>query len=400
MRKKIKIGIVWADPYNKNLGVAALSYSATTLVTEILNSQNQPFELVFVGSSKWIDDHTSINGIEIQFTNSFRMNMLDWKAPIKFLLYPKKFKLKKLLTLDYIIDIGEGDSFADIYGNERFNRILSTKLFFSLLGKKQLLLPQTIGPFSDKTHENKAFRAMRKLNYVFCRDRTSYEYTVKHLDRDKVFELIDVAFFLPYTPQKHTKNKINVGINISGLLWNGGYTKSNQFNLKVNYKDLIKSILAYFESQDNVQIHLVSHVVPDDNPIEDDHAVSLEIKNNLFPNVIVSPKFNSPIEAKSYISGLDFFTGARMHACIAAFSSSVPVYPMAYSRKFNGLFLETLNYSSGGDMLHMNDEEILNGISDAFESRKELKSIIRDRMNTIVVERGNILKQKLSDFLS
>ena len=30
--------------------------------------------------------------------------------------------------------------------------------------------------------------------------------------------------------------------------------------------------------------------------------------------------------------------GARMHACIAAFSSGVPVVPMAYSRKFEGLF--------------------------------------------------------------
>jgi polysaccharide pyruvyl transferase WcaK-like protein len=35
---------------------------------------------------------------------------------------------------------------------------------------------------------------------------------------------------------------------------------------------------------------------------------------------------------------MDFFMGARIHACIAAFSSGIPIIPMAYSRKFAGLF--------------------------------------------------------------
>ena len=37
-----------------------------------------------------------------------------------------------------------------------------------------------------------------------------------------------------------------------------------------------------------------------------------------------------------------------MHACIAAFSAGVPVVPMAYSRKFNGLF-GTLGYKRVAD---------------------------------------------------
>ena len=63
-----------------------------------------------------------------------------------------------------------------------------------------------------------------------------------------------------------------------------------------------------------------------------------------YPRAIVAPAFRTPVEAKSYIAGMDFFAGARMHACIAAVSSGVPVYPLAYSRKFNGLFVETLGY--------------------------------------------------------
>lgn len=65
-----------------------------------------------------------------------------------------------------------------------------------------------------------------------------------------------------------------------------------------------------------------------------------------------------------------------MHACIAAISSGVPVYPMAYSRKFNGLFGETLGYSSLGDLKTMDSDEILSGLFAAFAKRNELKKEI------------------------
>src|SRR3546814_3106421 len=43
------------------------------------------------------------------------------------------------------------------------------------------------------------------------------------------------------------------------------------------------------------------------------------------------------------MSSLDYLVAGRMHACIAAFSSGTPVMPVAYSRKFSGLF-GTLGY--------------------------------------------------------
>lgn len=91
-------------------------------------------------------------------------------------------------------------------------------------------------------------------------------------------------------------------------------------------------------------MHLVSHVITDRYAIEDDYRASLSVKSK-FPECVLAPKFSSPVEAKSYISNLDFFTGARMHATIAAFSSGVPVVPVAYSRKFSGLY-GTLGYKN------------------------------------------------------
>jgi polysaccharide pyruvyl transferase WcaK-like protein len=94
------------------------------------------------------------------------------------------------------------------------------------------------------------------------------------------------------------------------------------------------------------------------------------------PSVTVAPAFTSPSEAKSYIAGMDFFMGARMHACIAAFSSGVPVVPMAYSRKFAGLF-GTLGYDETVDCTTQSAQDILTHIFSAFERRSELERSLK-----------------------
>jgi polysaccharide pyruvyl transferase WcaK-like protein len=61
-----------------------------------------------------------------------------------------------------------------------------------------------------------------------------------------------------------------------------------------------------------------------------------------------------------------------MHACIAAFSSGVPVVPMAYSRKFAGLF-GSLGYEQTVDCTSDSNETILSRIFSAYEQRDALK---------------------------
>ncbi|MEI6865485.1 polysaccharide pyruvyl transferase family protein [Flavicella sp.] len=399
--KKIKIGIVWANPYNKNMGVAALAYSALSIIHDVLKTRGiEEFEVSFIGSSKNTSDSLVIGTDKIEFDNVFGFDFYNFKAIVKFLLFPRKYKLRKLIGFDYLFDIAEGDSFTDIYGDKRFNKIKNSKVFFNLLGTKQFLLPQTIGPFKDKNHEKKAFLIMNKMEAVVSRDNKSFLYTKNHLSATIISESIDVAFYLPFDRKHFDKTKINVGINVSGLLWNGGYTRNNQFNLKTNFKKLIFNTLRFFYEKENVQIYIVSHVVPGKSQeVEDDYYAAEELQKT-FPNVILAPRFSNPIEAKSFISGLDFFTGARMHACIAAFSSSVAVCPMAYSRKFNGLFVDTLKYKWLGDCVNSEEVTVLNNIINAFENRVELVDAIDTSLNEIVYPRIKLLKLHISNIIN
>ena len=165
-----------------------------------------------------------------------------------------------------------------------------------------------------------------------------------------------------------------------------------------DYKVLVTKTIEYFSKLNGVKVHLIPHVVPANMSVEDDYAVSLEIKE-LYPNVVVPSKFVNPIEAKSYISGLDFFTGGRMHSCIAAFSSGVPVVPMAYSRKFNGLFKDTLQYKWMGDCVNSSEEDVLREIIHGYENRATLAEDIAKSEKEIIKPRLNRLKEILYESL-
>jgi polysaccharide pyruvyl transferase WcaK-like protein len=395
-----KIAIIWANPYNRNLGVGALAYAALTLVSDTLNKHNQQFEISFIGSSKSIPDSLSINNKVYKFNNIDGLDYFIPKSFAKLILQYKRYKLFKLIFgIDYVLDLGEGDSFSDIYGLTRFNRIFHSKVLFKVLGKKQLLLPQTIGPFKDKEIERKSFKVLESFSSIYARDRKSFNYSNEGVLKGKICESIDVAFYMPYTKVVFNNDVTNIGINVSGLLWHGGYTKNNQFGLKTNYQELIRRVIEYFVKVDNCQVHLVPHVIPNYDHVENDYTVCEFLKNQ-YPEVIVSNRFKTPIEAKSYISGLDFFTGARMHSTIAAFSSGVPVVPMAYSRKFNGLFKETLKYEYMGDLVNEQTEVVFSSIIDGYKKRDKLSENIQCSLKDIVTPRLENLKNELAIFFN
>jgi polysaccharide pyruvyl transferase WcaK-like protein len=262
------------------------------------------------------------------------------------------------------------------------------------------ILPQTIGPFKNHEIKEAAFKSIVRATCCMARDKQSYDYVIKNVPAlQNIKEYIDVAFFLPYKIIKQSPDYIHIGLNVSSLLWHGGYSQDNQFGLKCDYITVIRSIIEYFISFDNVKLHLISHVVSSERNVENDYAVCYDLwdyyRNN---NLILAPLPLGPIDVKSYISGMDFFIGARMHATIGAFSSGVPVVPMAYSRKFNGLFLDTLSYPYMADMKIMSNDEVFNQVRFAFEHRYELKNCVRERMNSIVREKETLLIKDLQNF--
>lgn len=401
----IKVGIIWANLNSPNLGVSALAYSALVIFEEISKRNNVSFEYYLWGRN------TQTRNIEIN-SNTITINELKYflggdkfrylkdfiRRPRVFLNYRNILTLKKC---DILVDTGEGDSYADIYGLSRFRNFnyIKTKFYDSKV--PYILLPQTIGPFESNEAKLKAKTSLEKMSAVIARDSRSYEFCKTIAPDSNLSESIDMAFFLPYDSKIfdcRDQNKINIGVNVSGLLWNGGYTRDNQFGLIDNYRDLIVKLLDYLNSKSDAKVHLIGHVIGEPTSIDEDMHVLSELKRK-YPSFKLAPAFHSPIDAKSYISNMDFFTGSRMHACIAAISSGVPVIPMAYSRKFNGLFCDTLRYPEIIDLKTDRKDMIFDKFKNALENRIYLSERIIEIRNSIINPQKENLIHLLTNYI-
>lgn len=327
----MKIGLMGLEFVSPNKGCEALTYS----IINILNEFN-------------LEENTTIynfSGTDLGYIpkNFSKFKFVDVKPKLKDLTF--KY-IRYLLSCDIILDATMGDSFSDIYSKEYYDNLVFYKKIAQLLCKNYILLPQTYGPFNDEKSENKAIKIFSKAKKIYCRDDLSKEILEKEYNIKNVELASDMAFILPYDKKMYNfddKEQRKIGINISGLLYKGGFHSKNQFNLSINYKEYIDKIIKYFIEKKEYQIFLIPHVIDlSENSHDDDYKICQMLKEK-FPKCILAPVFNTPIEAKSYISNMDIFIGSRMHSTIAAFSSKVVTIPVSYSRKFEGLF-DSLNY--------------------------------------------------------
>ena len=234
-----------------------------------------------------------------------------------------------------VFDFTAGDSFSDIYGEQRFWERTALKELVIKNDIPLILGSQTIGPFKNNKVLDKASSVIKGAKEVFVRDDQSKNYVEEITGRIPKLTT-DIAFFLPFNSKKH-RNK-SVGFNPSGLLWSGGYDGTNQFGLTVEYQKYCKSVIESLLNE-KFEVHLIMHAYYTDNfKYPDNDFIAAKALHEIFPQTILAPEFSSPIEAKSYISQLDVFIGARMHATIGALSAGIPVIPFSYSRKFEGLF--------------------------------------------------------------
>lgn len=361
------IGLLWHSIGHGNLGVDALTRSHIAILQAAADRAGIAPDFVL-----------------LEGTASYAMQAAPAnvrKAPrlrLKEVALGRSGFLKAMRACDVVLDISEGDSFADIYGLLRFFLQFGTKTAAVLYGKRLVLAPQTIGPFERGWTRVLARGLLRRCAHVYARDALTLS-VVRDLGLARnVGEAIDVAFRLPFTPpSREAGGPIRVGMNVSGLLFNQGYTGKNEFGMTLDYAALTRRLIEHFRAMPGVEIWLVPHVDVANRQSPDTDVPVSETLAGEYPGVHVAGPFATSIEAKTFIAGLDFMTAGRMHASIAAFSASVPVVPIAYSRKFNGLF-GTLGYPHYVDGRAQSAEDAFARIRDAFDQRDALRATIAD----------------------
>lgn len=360
----INIGLLWHSMASGNLGVVALTFSQIAIVREAAQAAGQQINIKVFG---WQLDGAIPTAPEFADIEYIGLNA-------KKLLNPKSDFHKALSTCQVVLDVGEGDSFSDIYGLKRLLYLSLTKRFAGASGRKLILSPQTIGPFSTPTSRVLARWALASATRVFARDPLSKDWLDQNGQAKKSDVAIDMAFRLPFTKREKQCNSVHIGLNVSALLYSGGYSGKNELGLSLDFAALTHKIIEWSLALPNAEVWLVPHVMSRDIPGEDDVHVSRQLLEK-HPRLKLAGPFNNPCDAKTFMSGLDFFAGGRMHACIGAFSAGVPTVPLAYSRKFNGLFA-ALEYPVLVDCKVMTTDEAFNHVTKAYEDRAKLTQLV------------------------
>ena len=375
-RREISIGLLWHSAGAGNLGVGALTVGnliSARVAAEALGLSAKFTILHFPGDLK--QDYVADEGLEI-----FEIDTLAMLKPGGF--------WRTIGRLDCILDIGAGDSFTDIYGWKRYAFMWGSKELAYLRGVPLVMSPQTIGPFSKRRYKALAAHAMRKAFAVVARDPESLAAVRAMSPAARAVQSVDVAFQLPFkVPQRVRDGMLDVGVNVSALLVTGGYGGSNDYGLQVDYAQLMRRFIAEQAARKDVRVHLICHVFSERMEADDDARLADKLVQE-FPQVVRAPDFASPSDAKSYIAGLDFLVAGRMHACIAAYSAGVPVVPVAYSRKFSGLFGGVLDYPYQVPVKGLSTEEALSFLRRCLEDRASLKASIAEGQKVVASALG------------
>lgn len=367
--REVSVGLLWHSINSGNLGVGALTISNLALVREAAAMAGVTPRFKILG---FVDRYHPVYVTDVDHLP------LNTKA-----MLPGGVYWKTVGQLDCVLDIGAGDSFADIYGLKRFGYMWLTKLMPVLRGAPLVLSPQTIGPFDRQPYTLLAADAMRRARAVVVRDPLSFGVAQRMSPGTRIVQSVDVAFALPFQPRPRSGDStIDVGVNASGLLFNGGYSGANEFGMQVDYADYTRQLIKALQAMAGVKVHLIAHVNSDEVPQDDDRRVADRLAAE-FPGTVRVPDFGSPSEAKSYISGLSFLVAGRMHACIAAFSSGVPVVPVAYSRKFSGLFDGVLQYKHIVPVTGLTTTEAVQFTLDRLARRAELEADIQRGLQVV-----------------
>jgi colanic acid/amylovoran biosynthesis protein len=353
--KTRKILLVAADMGSFNLGVNALSMGTLLALSErfpegytvkVLNSSGKStgwYAVTIKGQSTLIQKiRPRLRQLSKSIIKGFAMKLLpsSWCAN-----WIRDDAILQLFDeADLVIDLSEGDSFTTIYGFRRMLRHSLHKMPAILLGKSIFLFPQTIGPFHSLFSKVVARYILNRASLIFTREPYS-TMLVKDIVREstKVIEASDMAFLMePELVEYHLLEEHPgfVGVNISGLLYfledgsrDFGWTRDS-------YRQLMSEVVTHFAQELEKDVLLIPHV-RGEGVRSDDLRASQELRASLPRNVqdrvfVVEELFSAP-QLKYVVSQAEFFIGTRMHACIAALSSLVPVMAISYSHKFDGI---------------------------------------------------------------
>lgn len=398
--------MVFSSLQSGNNGLNALSRGTVAALAG--RYDDMEFQILFPARHAPVRHTVTLgDGREIPVTEhalSFRLEMEILLHLMTFGLYkPFSAHFRKSFDVwkeaDVLLDFSGGDSFTDLYGTSRFVKIALIKLETLWARKRLILMPQTLGPFARGWTRRIARGIVRRASHSFFRDEEGYRAATEEFGADpaRCGCIMDMAFSMDaseredvafYARRLRGDRKLLIGLNVSGLLYSGGYTQNNMFGLRADYRKTVRALIERFlEAGEDCAVALIPHVLEPGMPVEDDASVCRELAGEFaerYPGRIAAADgYSQADQLKRIIGECDFFVGSRMHACIAAISMRVPTAPIAYSKKFIGVWAMMGLSDCIADPREGDEEAVVAKVWDVFDRRADIAPDIRVELDAL-----------------
>jgi len=254
--------------------------------------------------------------------------------------------IEQYISADLIVSRG-GDNLTEDYGYPR--NIINALELALWLGKKTVVLGDSIGPFADQdTFQNMA-DILKKITKIYVREKISYDYLTREMNIpiERVYLFPDMAFFLNRNQQTQAdkiKKEIKYSLSEkyavlfpSSLIYrfvNFGKSPEEKALLVTDFHTML---CRHLSEDMGYKVILIPHVFKDN---KSDRLEVRKIKeafkdNN---NVIQLENDYHFWDYRQFIKeSCDFVISGRMHPCVSSLSAGKPAINLVYSHKSEGI---------------------------------------------------------------
>lgn len=339
-----------------NKGTAAIAISTINMLKKQFPNSNISIELFYPDVQKTLLDIKSEYNVEIHapilqstLKAMFYIIAVTMIVPLRKIgLTPKIKGLEVYENTDVVIDIS-AEGFVRFYNGSiietvfRFMLHLYPVLLSLFLGKKTVLLAQTLGPFW--IFKPLMMYVLRKSTLIIVRDAPSLEYLIDSgINASKVYLTADPAFLLDTASDNRVQMILKTeGLHLSVLKSSKkiGICAARILSEKKHNKfiETLASVADSIIEEYDAVVLFIPHSSGKLMEKSNDVSVGKEIKNKVKNKerfYIVKGDY-TPMELKGIIGRLDCLVSLRMHPIISASSMKVPSIIIAFNPKAYGL---------------------------------------------------------------
>lgn len=329
-------------------------------------------------------EHTRFGKLFAIMKLFFRMSNLYIRSKVSLnSLIEKEESYKILNESDIIIVCGGG-----FLGGKKYDSLMHLfQIYIDTIFKKPVVMMGTsIEPINSKIIKKYTEKVLRRVNYIFAREKITYNYLSTFLDKDK-YELVpDMAFMVG--EETYKINKVNLEdrmmFGITVRKWNFPNIKKDANLAMTKYKQSIAETMTKYIKEKNACFIYIPQVIVENG---NDTIVAKEIKELLSEDIkesfIILEEDLSPMQIKGLIGTFDFFIGTRMHSNIFATSMCIPTVAIAYEKKTNGI-MKMLNLEEYiVEMDNITPEMLINKVEKLIKDRNNIKKMLKVKISEV-----------------